>query len=329
MADSYRQERARKRLPVRQHIELFPDNETAERWFVNQRWPNGVQCPRCESDNIQIRRTRKPQPYRCRSCPYDFSVKVGTVMQASNLDYCTWADAIYWMLSEPKGVSAQVLSDRLGVAYKSAWHLEHRIRKAMVEDKDPFCGTVEADESYWGGKEGNKHANKKLRLGRGTAGKIAVVGVLERSTKRVVAEVVAHVDRETLQDFMRRHVQNGATLYTDEHAGYSGMPGLNLESIRHGAGEYVRDDVTTNSIESFWALPKRAYIGVYHHYSPQHLQKYIFEFTCRNDWRPLTVLERMSRLVSGMVGKRLRLRDLLNDRDQFGSAATRGDPTLA
>ena len=154
-----------------------------------------------------------------------------------------------------------------------------------------------------------------FRLGRGTAGKVAVVGVLERSTQRVVAEVVSRVDRETLQDFIQRHVQNGTTLYTDEHAGYSGMPGVNLESVRHGAGEYVRDDVATNSTESFWALPKRAFVGIYHHFSPKHLQGYINEFTWRNDWRPLTVLERMGRFVTRMVGKKLRLKDLVNEHD--------------
>ena len=166
--------------------ELFamsPDDETAEAWFISQRWPDGVRCPDCGSANIQERATRKPQPFRCRDCRKDFSVKTRTLMRASKLGCRIWALAIYLMSTNLKGVSSMKLHCDLGVTQKAAWHLAHRIRESWADGQaERFSGPVEADEAFVGGLEKNKHADKKLRAGRGAVGKEVVAGVKGRTT---------------------------------------------------------------------------------------------------------------------------------------------------
>ncbi len=143
---------------------------TAEAWFARERWPDGVCCPSCEADNIQVRPTRKPQPYRCRVCRRDFSVKTDTVMHGSNLGCRVWAIAVYLLTSRPKGVSSRQLQRDLGISYKAAWHLSHRIREACRTEHGSCAGPAAADETCVGGLEKNKHRAQKLRAGRGTVG---------------------------------------------------------------------------------------------------------------------------------------------------------------
>ena len=144
----------RKGLTLLQVFQMFPDNETAEEWFINQRWPQGVACLDCGSMNIQYRKSRKPQPFRCRDCRVDFSTKTGTLMQGSNLGFRVWAIAIYVYTTGIKGTSSMKLHRDLGITQKTAWHLAHRIREAWEEDNPhPFRGPVEVDEVYLGGLE--------------------------------------------------------------------------------------------------------------------------------------------------------------------------------
>ena len=152
-------------------FEKFPTDEVAKKWFVETRWPDGVHCAYCESDNI-TESTHPIMPYRCRDCRHHFSVKTNSVMHASNIGYRKWVIAMYQVITGLKGVSSMKLHRDLGITQKSAWHMLHRIRKAWETSNDVFSGKVVADETYVGGLEKNKRADKKLKAGRGTVGKL-------------------------------------------------------------------------------------------------------------------------------------------------------------
>ena len=288
----------------------FSDEATAREWFIQRRWPDGVRCPHCDSDTISQRSGSRKQPFRCRSCRKEFSIRTGTVLADSNLSLGKWAMAFYLYSTNLKGVSSMKLHRDLGITQKSAWHMAHRLREAWNVESAKMAGPVEVDETYFGGKESNKHAGKKLRAGRGTVGKVAVVGAKDRTTGRVRAQVVASTDTPTLQGFVRETTEPTAQVYTDGERAYEGMPRMH-EAVNHSVREWVRGMAHTNGIESVWSMLKRGYMGTYHHWSGKHCGRYVNEFTGRQNQRGLNTSDQLTAMVRGSVGKRLRYSDLI------------------
>ena len=201
--------------------EMFPTEESAKTWFEAQRWPDGVRCPRCDTANASPVPKAHPAPWHCRPCRQYFSVRTGTVMARSRLPLRKWAFAIYLCATSLKGVSSMKLHRDLKVTQKTAWFLAHRIRAALESDGHLFDGPVEADETFVGGRESNKHTSQKLNAGRGPVGKTAVAGVRDRVTGTVSAAVVPDTTRATLQGFVRSHDTGRDGLH---RRGY-GLPG--------------------------------------------------------------------------------------------------------
>ena len=305
----------REGISVMELHELFPDNATAEKWFEAQRWPDGVYCPDCGSVNCAVVKSRKPMPYRCRDCRAHFSVRKGTAMETSNLGLQKWAFAFYLMTTGIKGTASMKVARDLGITQKTAWFLMQRIREGFMAGLDrPFPGPVEMDETYIGGKEGNKHSKKRHRKWSHSEGKSIVAGVRDRPSKQISAAVIDQASRDTLQGFVLDRTEETATVYTDEGRPYQSLGAKRThESVRHKAGEYVRGDVTTNGIEGFWSLFKRSYHGTFHKISHKHLDRYVAEFSGRQNLRDLNTIDMMRVLFRGTIGKRLRYRDLIAD----------------
>jgi transposase-like protein len=282
----------RKQKPeVKQEYEEFDSEDKCREFLEEIRWPEGIQCPRCQSKGISTIQDRNQ--YDCNSCRFQFSVTCGTVLHDTHLPLWKWFLAAYMMIESKKGVSANQIKRTIEVSYKTAWYLCHRIRAAMTAAcKEPVQGIIEADETFIGGKVRG--------MGSGYTGNKAIVaGVVERGGK-VRLKVIPDRTREALHKFLSEHTKLDGieALYTDELQSYAGIV-PNHETVVHSLDEWVRGDVHTNSVENVWSLLKRAIIGAYHKVSHKHLDAYLdeLEFRFGNRNNPKLFRDTIAQLV--------------------------------
>ena len=199
----------------------------------------------------------------------------------------------------------------LKITQKSAWHLMHRLRKTFEVNGTKLEGIFEVDETYIGGLEKNKHASKKLKAGRGTVDKTAVVGAKNRASNHVTAKVIENTEKPTLHDFIQDNVEEGSKVFTDDHKSYRDLKNYHHQCVQHSVGEYVNEQAHINGIESFWAMLKRAHKGTFHKFSVKHLDKYVLEFSGRHNIRELDTIDQMESVARNVAGKRLEYKDLV------------------
>ena len=302
-------ETVKKTISLYEFFQMFPDEQAAVAYVESIRWNDEPACPHCGSVAVSRVRSGKPMPWRCRDCRKHFSVRTGTVLASSKLPVHKWLMAAYLMTTARKGISSVQMAKELGVTQKTAWFLEHRIREALASNNGLFGGPVEVDETYVGGKSKNRQVSKRSGRKGPQDGKAVVAGAKDRETRQVKARVVAGGAASTLHGFVEDVAVKGAMIYTDGNRGYEGMADFRREFVRHSVGEYVRGDVHTNSIESFWALLKRGYVGIYHFMSLRHLHRYVAEFAGRENAGHST-LACLEAVFRGAQGKRLTYRAL-------------------
>lgn len=264
-----------------QLVGQFGSEDKCHEYLEGLRWPNGVECPRCESTKIS--RIVKRRQFDCDSCRYQFSVRVGTLFHDSKLPLWKWFLAVYLMGESKKGISANQLKRTLGVSYKTAWYLCHRIRAAMVDESgDMLTGIIEADETYVGGKA-RGFASKQEAARHRRDNKTVVLGAVERGG-RVRLRVAPDAKSTTVKGFLADVVSDDAeAIYTDSHRSYRGIGDENTkhEYVNHSENEWVRGQIHTNTVESVWSLFDRSVIGAYHKLSVKHLPAYLDEAAFR------------------------------------------------
>ncbi len=294
----------------------FHNEEAARKFLEEIRWPDGPVCPHCGSIGKVYENASKPGVYRCAEpeCRKDFTVKVGTLFERSHVPVHKWLLATHLLMAGKNGVSAHELHRMLGVTYKTAWFMAHRIREALrpMSSRRPMGGngrTIEADEAYIGGKEANKHKNKRQGVGGGAGGKEPVFALVERGGA-VRSFHLPTVTARTLRAVLVAQVDRKSFLMTDEHGAYKmvGQEYAGHEAVRHSTGEYVRGEAHTNTLENYFSILKRGITGTYHHVSQQHLKRYLAEFDFRYNERMalgITDAERAAKALAGIEGKRL------------------------
>jgi transposase-like protein len=287
-----------------QMMSAFPDEQSAIDHFTAIRWQGGAYCPLCGS--ARVYHFSDKRTHKCGDCRKRFSIKVGTIFEDSKIELRKWFMAVWLITSHKKGIASTQLAKDIGVTQKTAWFMLHRLRHASQTGSfnSPLWGEVEADETYIGGKEKNKHAWQRTGGKQGGAGKVAVLGILQREGE-LRADVTPNVQARTVQSIIRSNVAPGSSIMTDEHGAFVGLGDSYFHHrVNHSAGEYVRSMcLHTNGIESVWALFKRQIIGAHHYLSPKHLSRYLGEMTWRFNRRSFGEGERVNALLEQTNGR--------------------------
>jgi transposase-like protein len=288
----------------------FQDADKAREYLEALRWPDGAICPHCGciGAHYALRgKAHRPGLMKCKDCRKQFSVTVGTVFERSKIPLNKWLMAVHLMCASKKAISSHQIHRMLGVTYKSAWFMTHRIREAMKSNGGGLLGsggkTVEADETYWGNN------GKKPQNARGYQHKMKIVSLVEREGEKR-SFVVPSVTAKTLRAVLDQHVCKSAHLMTDEHAAYTklGREYASHGVTRHSLGEYVVCNVHSNTVESSFSLLKRGLVGTFHHVGEQHLQRYVTEFDFRWNHRKLCDSARTDSLLGQIGGRRVTYR---------------------
>lgn len=288
-----------------QMMAAFPDEQTAIDHFTAIRWKQGAFCPPCGSSRL-IHHFSDRRTHKCGDCRKRFSIKVGTIFEDSKIELRKWFMAIWLITAHKKGIASTQLATDIGVTQKTAWFMTHRLRHAIKTRSfnRPLEGEVEADETFMGGKEKNKHEWQRTGGKQGGAGKTAVLCLLEREGE-LRTGTTPNLSARNVQSVIRENVAPGAALMTDEHGAFVGLSDTYFHHrVNHSAGEYVRDYcLHTNGIESVWALFKRQIVGTHHYLSPKHLNRYLGEMTWHFNLRDLGDGERVNALLSQTAGR--------------------------
>lgn len=288
-------------MNIIQIYKQYPTSVDCIKHLEKVKWDNTPKCPYCNSTKQTP--AKNTNRYHCNTCNTSFSVTVGTIFHRTHLDLQKWFLAVSLVLNAKKGYSARQLGRDIEVTKDTAWRMFMQIRKALVEQHELMEGIIEADETYIGGKNKNRHKNKKTEGGQGRGGddKTPVIGLLQRNGK-VTAKKAKDVSSKTLTSFIKANVKEGETVSTDEWSGYNKISlKFNHLVVSHGKGEYVKGNAHTNTLEGFWSLFKRGIVGQYHQVSRKYLDKYVDEFCFRYNNRDIASNDVFTNVLSKAV----------------------------
>jgi transposase-like protein len=306
---------SRSTISTFQLFSKFPDEPSAIAYLEKQLWPNGPVCPKCKATERITK--RKDGFYTCNACVFKFTIRTATIFERSHVPLHKWVYAMYLLVTSRKGISSMQLAKEIGITQKSAWFVLHRLREACGHDTSKLKGIVEVDEMYVGGREEYKHMRERLQFsGGGVLNKTPVMGLRERNGRSRALPLLDGTGGIAIQKAVRENVEAGSTLHTDEFRVYNKLKSdYGHETVNHKQDEYSRNGVTTNSVESMFALMRRGLHGVYHKASKKHLARYANEFTWRLNEGNVRrhTLDRLDSFVTAVAGKHLTYERLISD----------------